>query len=104
MDTFRYESINLDGPAFRLLRLRRGKELDVECELFQASLDSDDPISYEALSYTWGGTEMSAAVRIDGRMLAVTENLYLALQYLRSQETDRILWVDAICIDQGNHK
>ena len=36
--------------------------------------------------------------------LSITENLYLALQYLRLRDTDRILWVDAICIDQSNKK
>ncbi|KAG4432732.1 hypothetical protein IFR05_011788 [Cadophora sp. M221] len=32
----------------------------------------------------------------------VTLNLYAALQHLRFEYTDRILWVDAICIDQAN--
>ncbi|KAF2464838.1 HET-domain-containing protein [Lindgomyces ingoldianus] len=104
MDIFKHEPIDLEGPAFRLLRLFKGSEADIECELFQAWLHGDSAISYEALSYTWGGTEMSASVKINGRTLHVTENLYLALQYLRSQETDRILWVDAICIDQCNHR
>ena len=104
MDYFKYEPIDLEGPAFRLLRLFRGRETDIECELFQAWLHSDSAISYDALSYTWGGIEMSASIKINGRTLNVTENLYLALQYLRSQETDRILWVDAICINQSNKK
>src|SRR5947209_1153949 len=104
MATFKYEPMDLGGPTFRLLLLRKGRELEVECELFQAWLDGDNLVPYEALSYTCGGTEMSASVQIDGRTLAITENLYLALQYLRSEETDRILWVDAICIDQANHQ
>lgn len=45
---------------------------------------------------------MSASVKINGKTFNVTENLYLALQYLRLQDTDRIIWVDAICIDQSN--
>jgi uncharacterized membrane protein YkoI len=102
MDIFKHEPIDLEGPAFRLLRLYKGGASDIECELFQAWLYGDSTISYEALSYTWGGADMSASVKINGKTLGVTENLYLALQYLRSQETDRILWVDAICIDQSN--
>ncbi|KAF2463949.1 HET-domain-containing protein [Lindgomyces ingoldianus] len=103
MENFKYEPINLERPSLRLLRLLKGEEPDnVECELFQAYLDGDDLIPYHALSYTWGGTEMSSAVIVNGRRLGVTENLELALQYLRSREMDRILWVDAICIDQGN--
>ena len=54
---------------------------------------------YEALSYTWGSTEMTEYIKIDGRTLGVTENLYWALTYLRSQDIDQIFWVDAVCID-----
>jgi hypothetical protein len=32
----------------------------------------------------------------------VTLNLYLAMQHLRFEDKDRILWIDAICIDQDN--
>jgi len=104
MGVFKYEPIDLEGPAFRLLRLFKGRESEIECELCQAWLHGDSAISYEALSYTWGGTEMSKRIKINGRTLSITENLYLALQYLRLQDTDRILWVDAIYIDQSNEK
>ncbi|XTI91506.1 hypothetical protein V2W45_1495260 [Cenococcum geophilum] len=119
MDFFEYEPIDLGGPAFRLLRLIRGKELDIkgeeldikceldiegeeldiECELFQAWLYDDSAIRYEALSYTWGGTEMTKYIKINGRGLSVTENLFWALGHLRSRDADRILWVDAVCIN-----
>jgi len=104
MDVFKYEPIDLEWPAFRLLRLLKGTGPDIECELFQAWLHGDSAISYEALSYTWGGTELSEHIKTNERSLDVTVNLYLALQHLRYQNLDRILWVDAICIDQGNEK
>ena len=102
MDVFEYEPINLKGPAFRLLRLFKGREPDIECELYQAWLHGDGAISYKALSYTQGGTEMSKRIKLNGKTLGVTENLYLALQYLRLQDIDQILQVDAICINQSN--
>jgi hypothetical protein len=104
MAAFEYESLDSDSPTFRLLRLHKGSGLVIECELFQASFARDDLIPYEALSYTWGGTEFSASVQLAQHTFAVTENLYLAMQYIRSREEDRILWVDAICIDQRNPK
>ena len=91
MGVFKYEPIDLKGPAFRLLRLFKGIEADIECELFQAWLQGDSVIPYKALSYTWGSIEMTEHIKIDGRTLGVTKNLYLALEYLRSQDTDRIL-------------
>jgi len=32
--------------------------------------------------------------------LSVTQNLFVALRHLRRQDQDRILWIDAICINQ----
>jgi hypothetical protein len=96
MDNFKYEPIDLKGPAFRLLRLLKGRGFDIECELFHAWLQGDSAISYEALSYTWGDMEMSESIKLNGRELSVVKNLYLALQYLRLEDIDRILWIDAI--------
>ncbi|QMW46303.1 hypothetical protein G4B11_009758 [Aspergillus flavus] len=105
MDSFKYEPLDLDGPAFRLVRLCHGDGPDIHCELFQVWLyPEQSAISYEALSYTWGSTEIVESVQMNGKILGVTLNLYLALQHLRLQDEDRILWVDGICIDQANHK
>ena len=102
MNTYQYAPINLEGSTTRLLRLRKGTEPDIECELFEAWLDREDLIEYEALSYCWGGMELLEFVRIDGKVLQITRNLYWALRNLRSASIDRILWVDAICIDQAD--
>jgi serine/threonine protein kinase len=101
---FLYPPINLDGPAARLLRLIRGQYMDaIECELFEASIDqSNNGIPYSALSYTWGSTQDLAAITVNGSIVDVTMNLYIALQHLRQEDEDRILWIDAICIDQKN--
>ncbi|KAI8683441.1 HET domain-containing protein [Fusarium keratoplasticum] len=71
--------------------------------IFEAYLDQPDTlIDYEAFSYAWGNNEKSEAVIVDKRVLPVTENLHMALQHLRQEDIDRILWVDAVCIDQSN--
>ncbi|CAN9295349.1 unnamed protein product [Alternaria alternata] len=99
---FVYEPIDLDRPAFRVLHLLSGKWSTIECTMYQANLDGADTIPYEALSYTWGGTDKNFTVTVNGEYLDVTKNLYLALQHLRSDSIDRVLWIDAICIDQSN--
>ncbi|CAN9220044.1 unnamed protein product [Alternaria alternata] len=104
MDTFVYEPIDLDRPAFRLLHLLKGKWSTIECMMYQAFLDGPDIIPYDALSYTWGGTDRTSTVRVNGKYLDVTENLHLALEHLRSEDVDRVIWVDAICIDQSNKR
>jgi hypothetical protein len=106
MSTFKHTPFDLERPGIRLLRLLKGEDPLIHCELFQTWHDGDDTdsIPYEALSYTWGGVEMAASVHIGSGTYNVTENLYLALHHLRYQHEDRILWVDAICIDQSNNQ
>ncbi|KAI8933434.1 hypothetical protein NX059_010048 [Plenodomus lindquistii] len=77
----------------------------IRCELFHARLqDIEDSIEYEALSYTWGDAGPKNFVWIDDKLLEVTANLFAALSHLRRQHEDRILWIDAISIDQVNDK
>jgi ankyrin repeat protein len=104
MALYKYQAIDLDRPAIRLLRLLKGKFRDnIQCELFQAWIgQSEGGMPYEALSYTWGTIEKNATITADNSNMRVTSNLYTALQYLRFKEEDRILWIDAICINQEN--
>jgi len=104
MAVYKYRPIDLDGPAVRLLRLIRGNLTDdIQCDVFEGWLNQlEGGIPYEALSYTWGSTEKAAKITVSGSTMHVTENLYVALQNLRFKDEDRILWIDAICIDQDN--
>jgi ankyrin repeat protein len=103
MANFEYQAIDLTGPSIRLLRLLKGNSTVIECELFDAWLyPAEQVMDYTALSYTWGSEDQPCEVLVNGCIMAVTENLYLALQHLRRQDIDRVLWVDAICINQGN--
>lgn len=57
-------------------------------------------LSYEALSYVWGSNERSKTAHVNGEYINITENLYIALNYLRNESKPATLWVDAICICQ----
>ncbi|OCK79113.1 HET-domain-containing protein [Lepidopterella palustris CBS 459.81] len=106
MAVFEYSPIDLEGPAFRLVRILAADLFsDIQCELFEAwYTECNGGMPYEALSYTWGGTEKTAKISVNGSEMYITKNLYEALQHLRFPDRDRILWVDAICIDQNNNK
>ena len=104
MAEYKYKLIDLDRPGVRLLRLLRGNFTDdIRCDLFDAWINqSDDGIPYDALSYTWGSTVKEAKITVNGSTMHITSNLHMALQHLRFKEEDRLLWIDAICIDQNN--
>jgi ankyrin repeat protein len=105
MEDFEYKPIDLKERSFRLLQLFKGDLGPIQCELFHAKVyDTEDALEYEALSYTWGGSYKSHEIEVNGGNLEVTENLFKALHHLRYHHQDRILWIDAICIDQDNNK
>lgn len=106
MSRYNYDQIDLKGHAIRLLRLLPGSASEqISCEIIQAWLcPQKDVLPYEALSYTWGSAKAPENITVNGKLLAVTENLYKALQQLRYPNQERILWVDAICINQDDNK
>jgi hypothetical protein len=65
--------------------------------------DAED--DYAALSYVWGDSTNTSMIYVDCHGFAATKNLVAALhrtrQFLRGEETLR-LWIDAICINQGD--
>jgi hypothetical protein len=98
-------TIHEEGHAFRLLRLLSGRGPEICCELVKAYLsDLSHAMPYAALSYAWGDTKMSESIILNGKSHLVTPNLYHALENLRWENEDRILWVDSICINQKEHK
>ncbi|RBR09505.1 uncharacterized protein FIESC28_09836 [Fusarium coffeatum] len=104
-DIFSYEPFGLERPGFRLMQLHQGTQPSIQCSLFQAYLDEEASIMpYEALSYVWGSQNTPCEITVDGKTLCITISLYDALCHLRQPHEDRILWVDALCIDQSNIK
>ncbi|KAF5988594.1 heterokaryon incompatibility protein [Fusarium coicis] len=101
---FQYEQFDLESAGFRLVLLEKGVQSQLRCQLWQAYLDDNDIIPYEALSYSWGSQSTPREILADGKTLLITESLYEALWHLRKPHEDRMLWVDALCIDQNNIK
>ncbi|KAI3531379.1 hypothetical protein CABS03_11499 [Colletotrichum abscissum] len=59
--------------------------------------------SYQPLSYTWGQQDASCSIWLrDAKPFSIRPNLESCLKQLRNREA-RILWIDAICIDQTDN-
>lgn len=90
----------IDGHIIRLLELQPGAQNDpVVIRLFLVELEHAP--DYDALSYVWGDTKTTLPITCNGRPFGVTVNLNAALVRLRYTDQVRILWADAICINQG---
>jgi hypothetical protein len=109
MSQYHHSSLSLKHDSIRLLRLmphgNESTESEIQCELFEHTLQDPGKGThlYEALSYVWGGdSEEPRSIFINKQNLAVTKNLHAALLRLRDRSLERILWIDALCINQKN--
>jgi hypothetical protein len=106
MSFYPYSLLPPDGDNIRLLRLlpNEDKDAPLYCELRNYSLQRSSLRThlYEALSYVWGDRDNTLSICVDKNQFQVTVNLYSALLRLRDHSFERIIWVDAICIDQSN--
>ena len=95
-----YQPLSPTKRQIRRLSVSAG-EFDQPLCGFLDVVSLDDSPQYDALSYVWGENFASTPMVINNIDMAITENLDTALRYLRRRDKDRVLWVDAICIDQG---
>ncbi|KAF3074268.1 hypothetical protein CFAM422_003475 [Trichoderma lentiforme] len=102
-NAYRYSPL-LAHRHIRLLRLLpdRNENAPLHSQLFDYPMLElgDGPHMYEALSYVWGSSQRPHILYIDEKSLPITANLYEVLLRLRDKMIERILWIDAVCIDQ----
>ncbi|KAE8315313.1 heterokaryon incompatibility protein-domain-containing protein [Aspergillus transmontanensis] len=95
-----------------MLRLFPHKDCNVQIrgELIDYDLSNADGRShlYEALSYVWydgeeSSNEEAPSILLNDCEFSVTPNLHAALLRLRNHQLERMIWIDAICINQNDN-
>lgn len=105
-DPIRISLKNVTLPRSRLCApLRSSPEAD---ELISEAPDVETP-EFIALSYVWGSPDDPQEVFVESApdgacTISITRNLDTALRHIRMQPKHEAIWIDAICIDQGNIK
>ncbi|KAF3070244.1 hypothetical protein CFAM422_006775 [Trichoderma lentiforme] len=99
-----YEGVESQGDEHRIrvLTLKPSQDPSEPIHISLSVVKLNDDPSFEALSYCWGDATDKLLIFCDGVPFPVTKNLESALRHLRQTEDERTLWVDAICINQGN--
>lgn len=103
---YTYQPLDAGSKAIRLLELLPAKdeEDEIHIKLRTVPLVNRGKTPYEALSYCWGSPADPNPVWCgDDSLLWVSDNLYLALCRLRLKNRSRLLWADAICINQSDN-
>ncbi len=87
-------------PLIRLLELFPCKDHlgEVKASLKQASLSRE--LDYEAVSYCWGDPKDRSIIICNGEQLRIPRHLEIALRNIRHSDRPRMIWADAICINQ----
>lgn len=94
-----YSRLNPARNEIRTIILHPGKwDDEISCSLQVVSLD-DNP-EYSTLSYVWGDPTQIANIKVDGHVIPARLNLEKSLRRIRNESQGRVLWVDAVCINQ----
>ncbi|KAG8161024.1 hypothetical protein KVR01_009288 [Diaporthe batatas] len=115
--SYKYQPLSSPATQIRLLELLPGRGI-IQCRLKVANLEEAqgtyEPISYCWKTYRrehwWGGSYMEkkkqkeSRVLVDGLDLLITQSLQTALRHMRLETQVRVLWADAICINQGDNE
>ncbi|KAH8672140.1 heterokaryon incompatibility protein-domain-containing protein [Tricladium varicosporioides] len=96
---YKYEALNA-ADQIRLVQLRP-TFFGIQCKVIQVCLN-DAPV-YDAVSYTWGDPAKRFNLKLqDGQYLQITSNVRDILCERSSIFRTRNLWIDSICINQGD--
>lgn len=98
---FEYQSFWDNKECIRLLEILPGTSgQPIQCRLIEARLGYTR--EFMALSYVWGDAKNPAIITVDGARLQVTQNCAAAIDHIRDPHASKIIWIDAICINQKN--
>lgn len=104
LELFKYSPLRDSSEETRLITLLPASNSTdpIRCKLTHVRFKGIK--DYEALSYTWGNSKSKKKILMNGKTVAVTENLQSALEHLRLESDPRIIWIDALCINQNDTK
>jgi hypothetical protein len=97
---FCYDPLDKSIDSFRLCKLLPAEPgAPIQCILIHEQI-SKQVGSYCALSYTWGKPTEQRWIRLNGKPFHVWPNLFSALKAIRRSDTELLIWIDAVCINQ----
>ncbi|CAI6039785.1 unnamed protein product [Clonostachys chloroleuca] len=89
------------SKVIRLIHISPGTETDPICFSLETSPLESAP-DFEAISYCWGTDQDQHQVVCNGKPLFMHKSLFGGLSYFRLLDKTRVLWADAVCINQAD--
>ncbi|KAE9583966.1 hypothetical protein CGMCC3_g442 [Colletotrichum fructicola] len=95
------------GRWIRTIHLLPSPSFDapLQCSVRELDIDEDQDSQFEAISYTWGEAKFDYTLYVttqesQNTHFRITQSLCDALRSFRLKHRSRILWADAVCINQ----
>ncbi|KAJ9654070.1 hypothetical protein H2201_009051, partial [Coniosporium apollinis] len=97
-----YKYRPLGSNAIRILGILPSSSYSAPISITLQQVSNFEETLPAALSYVWGDPKDKVPIEIGGKFIHVTKNCQAALRALRHSTDTKLVWVDAICIDQDN--
>lgn len=100
---YKYKKLDVDRKEIRLLSLQGGRPHErIQCRIHHVALSDESKSKHETVSYVWRNASVRATIHINGRRADVPASSAAVLRRVRHESEVRLLWLDAVCINQGN--
>jgi hypothetical protein len=99
--TFQHTELDRTADSIRLIRIlpELSSQGRIQCTMWHTTIANE---SYTCLSYEWGLAYGGGMISINGRKHCVGQNLLYFLAVAMNKLEKPAMWIDALCIDQGN--
>ncbi|PVH80399.1 HET-domain-containing protein [Cadophora sp. DSE1049] len=106
--SYQYPALNPGEIRIAELLPSTNPQSPIHCLIKPVLFTTSPP--YSALSYTWGDTTKRKPITVENadsegiplRQISITSNLDSALRRIRPETGTLTIWIDFLCIDQGN--
>jgi hypothetical protein len=97
-----YHPLDSSRQEIRLLHVQGRQNADdvLICTLKTVSLLDDPKPPYKAISYFWAEVSGTATIELNGALVDIPGSAAKVLRQFRLLSSSRILWIDALCINQ----
>jgi hypothetical protein len=103
---YSYSSLDCNRQEIRLLQVLPATYIEEPISCILEIVTLQDLPRYTAISYCWGSIANKTSIFVDNKRFSVTENLALALLYIRNHlassslisQIPQLFWIDAICL------
>jgi hypothetical protein len=96
-----YQPLDTSSTQIRVAILQPRQSADTYVVVSLQTVSLSDSPQFDALSWVWGDPKDVRPIILEGELWWAPKNLVIALEHLRPESAPRVIWIDALCINQS---